>query len=948
MSRKIMNLFYVLKVNISTINSKNNHLKLSFDEAKQKGMIITLGDNQLLKFIRQIRNIEYSKDYVRDLYRQRDIIKNSPRSKENSEEIVNIQKKINELLFIPDLVSVKADTSKKDYKDICKNGFKITSTINGKVYEYTYKRLCAGAGQLRRNTALFACTEILDSLEQIMMCGLTKKKIGKINLAKFSAYFSLYTSSSNQVKRPNICVVKDFEYTLKSQKVSWIYDIENNEYDIEDRIIDIEQNAFDGSGMILPEMAERWATDLNIDYVPSSFIVRAPYIKGLVSVFDFRKFAKEVAHKNTITDYWGKEYDINDIDVILTTSQFKMYKYYSSFDEYMFYIYKYNHIFSVTRMNKRRDNTLTPLNYQYIQSNNFTKESIKSLADYSVEWVKKIMTCDKMYAMLFLIGKYENDDSVAFVEDNTDSYIPKVLMYNSNILNDSYIRQKIIRMLEKKVRQLKIGKLFVEGSYDFCIPDLYAMAEHAFGMEVHGLLKEKQGWCKRWVDKGSPKVSVMRSPLVAPSENHLLDIYNDDKTQEWFQHIKSGMVFNIWDTSMIRMSDADYDGDLCLSTDNIYVLEAVDDTLPPITYEKKKASVQTISANNFANMDVKSFNSKIGFITNLASNFIAMRTNYSKDSEEYKILSKRIDLLRRYQGSAIDSTKGEIFTPPPRNWSRKQRYLDVTDDMSENQKLEIKEANKKIAFENRITGDKKPYFFGYIYPKYMDEYKRHIKNYRTMCDLMYDMKLNDLLYKKDKTPEEESFARKYNYHLPLLTNNCIMNTLTKYVESIEFDNKWRYEPKEKFDYHDLLSRDCDLSDKELYQQVRNTISEFCKKYSNFISQRKELEKMYEYDFGDDDSKTFASELGMLINDYETKLFSLCNNGHILADYVIDVYYRYFTNKQKLLLWNEIGEFILENVKAKSKRVEFPVMDEEGIEYLGNKYSLKVIEYNGNI
>ena len=49
----------------------------------------------------------------------------------------------------------------------------------------------------------------------------------------------------------------------------------------------------------------------------------------------------------------------------------------------------------------------------------------------------------------------------------------------------------------------------------------------------------------------------------------------------------------------------------------------------------------------------KSFNSKIGFITNLASNFIAMLVDYDKDSDEYKEIRKRIDLLRYFQGAAM-------------------------------------------------------------------------------------------------------------------------------------------------------------------------------------------------------------------------------------------------------------------------------------------------------
>lgn len=89
-----------------------------------------------------------------------------------------------------------------------------------------------------------------------------------------------------------------------------------------------------------------------------------------------------------------------------------------------------------------------------------------------------------------------------------------------------------------------------------------------------------------------------------------------------------------------------------MTSDNPYLVESVYEG-NPITYAKNKQKEQFLNANSFANMDVKSFNSKIGFITNLASNFIAMLVDYDKDSDEYKEIRKRIDLLRYYQGSAM-------------------------------------------------------------------------------------------------------------------------------------------------------------------------------------------------------------------------------------------------------------------------------------------------------
>ena len=53
---------------------------------------------------------------------------------------------------------------------------------------------------------------------------------------------------------------------------------------------------------------------------------------------------------------------------------------------------------------------------------------------------------------------------------------------------------------------------------------------------------------------------------------------------------------------------------------------------------------------SLANMDVKSFDSPIGGITNLASNLFALKENFEKNSKEYKEIDKRIRLLRRFQG----------------------------------------------------------------------------------------------------------------------------------------------------------------------------------------------------------------------------------------------------------------------------------------------------------
>ena len=931
--QKKMDLFYTIKINTSMIVGSNYYIRNTFDVLKKNGNIISLGDNQLLKFIRKIKDVEFNSDEIKELIAKRKEYQSLEKSRTNSKEIEKIQDEINEKLFVPDLVSVRCDTTKKDYKYICKNGFILDISINNKNFKIKYKRLCAGAGQLRRNTAFFVNEDLYDELEHIMMCGLTKSKIGKINLAKFSAYYALYTSATNKVKTPKICVVKDFEYTLKDQKVAWIYDNENGEKDIQEKTIDFDINAFDGSGMVSPEFARIWQENLTLDYLPSSFIIRSAWVKGLVSVFDFKKFAKEVAHKDEIVDAWGNVKKVEDIDVILTTSQFKMWKKYQSWEEYMYYHQRCGHIFGVARVNKKENDFMTTLNYQYIQSNEFTEDSIKSLANYTIDWIKKIMSCDKLFTMLLLMGCQEDESSSSKIESDLDSNIAKVLMYEDSILNDTYIRQKISKLIEKKIRQTKIGKLYVEGSYDFSIPDLYAMAEHAFGMEVHGLLKEKQCWNKRWVDKGATTVSIMRSPLVAPAENQLMNIYSDDKCLEWYKYIVSGNITNVWDMMAIRCSDSDYDGDILLVSDNKYLVEAVNDNLSPITYQKKKAKEQRLNFNNFATMDTKSFNSKIGQITNLASTLISMLSDFPKDSPEYKEIRKRIDLLRFYQGSAIDATKGDIFIPPPAEWSKRRRYIPIPENATKEEIEKIHSENSKISFNNRICANVKPYFFGYIYDREMKKYKAHKNKYNKIATLDFGTGLKDILSKENASKEEVKFKKNFYRYSPLKRSKSTMNTLAMYVEDIEFDNKWNHN-SERFDYRVLMY------DKEFCPN-KNTVKRIKEELKNFFSGFKDVsifESNTEQEYGEE--YEYENTYIYMFEYLENKLNSIISNRKELVDYVIYVTYTYYKTYSKNFLWDVFGDTILENVKMNSTKFYYPCESDSGVEYLGKKYIMK--------
>lgn len=350
------NLYQIFKFHSSFICENNLTINgYTKKQAIQDGNIVSIGDNILFDRIRAYKgdNRDYREifkdvSYLRHLLH---VCKKEGKGKEA--KIVN--QKLIDTLFVKEVVNVLVD-KKSEYRRLAKAGF----YVNG----VKYVRWGAGAGQIRRNTATFIDEKLFEPLYKIIMCGIDEK-VKEINLAKLSAYFALSFSSILWVDTPRCCVVKDFYTTIKNQHVDWICTKDNGEKYVEERIMDVELNSADGQGLVDPSWAIHWSENMGLDYTPSSFVVRSCFIKGNLVPFDFKEYAKRNGIY-TIKDKWGKEYNIDDIDVILSESQFKMHKYYKSWQEYLGYTTKGGIKWGVARYNRKYDEENILANYQYI------------------------------------------------------------------------------------------------------------------------------------------------------------------------------------------------------------------------------------------------------------------------------------------------------------------------------------------------------------------------------------------------------------------------------------------------------------------------------------------------------------------------------------------------------------------------------------------------------
>ena len=524
--------YYIFKISTTILKNSKNNLDLSIKEARGSSLIVSIGDSQMLRSLRKIKNITVDEKEISELFLERKRIKKKKSSEENLKRILEIDGLLDKYLFVPEIVSILVDNITQ-YKEIGKNGF----ILNGK----RYVRFTCGAGQARRNNALFIDQEYEESLKSILN---NDREDIEITPAKFSAYFSLSTSATLPVSDPYFCIVPDKEIK-RIEKVDFVKENEGEDDTVEEKDMEITFNLWDGQGIISPKMAKKWADDLELDYVPSSFIVRSNFIKGLVVVIDFHKFSDEIG-KRFITDVYGDKINIRDMDIILTQSQFKLWNAFSSISDYKKKLRENKLKWSISRVAPKRESKHTFLNYQFVQSLNLNDKSIKNLCEPTLNYFKNITKEDIRYTLLYLLGKFSDEEYDENIFKKINDKITRAIILNNKILEDPYIKKYLLHSLNKKIKESYIGNLIVDGSYTMMIADPYAFLEYLFDLPIEGLLKRDEHYNQYWLNKGEKKLAALRAPLTWRSEVNILNLKISEKIQEWFQYLNSCVVYNVF------------------------------------------------------------------------------------------------------------------------------------------------------------------------------------------------------------------------------------------------------------------------------------------------------------------------------------------------------------------------------------------------------------------
>lgn len=580
------------------------------------------------------------------------------------------------------------------------------------------------SGSMSRQARLtFIREDFYDTVRRRIMMDMT---IGDCQLSKLYAYNGLMLSSGIRIDgigidRPHRVVIVD-NPTRTERNVS-VITVEDDgtqsstrKYHRVEKKEDIEITCFDGEGLISKEYARVVDEKLCGKKVHTSFQIRMPYVKGMLHEVDFKDFLT-LCGTDTITDLWGMEHSVRDVDVILTKSMFKGYGWLTasgmSWEDYWAVFRKYRHALYITNVSKEKPEKTTELNYQFlttvsIQGDEFRPADLPDGWDHSPEedprnWLTKqtelayySFCADESFRQNYFLEKLER---VSWWErhQGKDQILAAVLKKNPRFINEPVYAKRLEDEADKIVEQYAVGRLIVAGDNRYLSGDLLDFLAFLlptvpprkrrqrmfYSTVMTDHFPESSFYAPQAAYAHDDACTLLRNPHIARNEELQLSFYDAKEERKQMRHYYFGHLTDVVmvDSNMLaaeRLGGADYDGDMIKTISDPILNACVRRNYNLYRYEKHKsltntenipllmiptAQPQIRSADDWeARFETvrSTFSSRVGQICNAALDRSIIAYNENSDAEERERCREETETLAILTGLEIDSAKSGI------------------------------------------------------------------------------------------------------------------------------------------------------------------------------------------------------------------------------------------------------------------------------------------------
>lgn len=403
--------------------------------------------------------------------------------------------------------------------------------------------------------------------------------------------------------------------------------------------VNLKNTLWDGMGLV--------ETSIMPKYVNGMMLLRNHFFKMCGFRTNLQQFLKDWCFENNvdyetfeIEDMFGVKHLAKNIKVITTDNAIKWKKFTELMGDNP---YKYwcdrikddNSIFGIVKTDhKSKLGNVQQMSYQMVNSLPCSKDEIKELAQYSVEYVEKL--------------KQDNDEFEKFLRLNANEinhYEMMADLYNQNkdFANSKWFRTEKRKIIFAYVEKLRKGKITVNADNLTMCGNPYALLLYAVGEDwtKDPCFKQEQGTIQCYTTRfnDGEYLCGIRSPQNSPNNICYLKNTYSKEMQKYFPFSENIVAMNCIGTDLQdRTNGSDFDSDFIFATNNSIMVKCAKrcyDEFPTIVNQLKESSITYENTKlAYSQMDNKFAKSRlgIGWSSNLAQ--LAMSYYWTEQDED--------------------------------------------------------------------------------------------------------------------------------------------------------------------------------------------------------------------------------------------------------------------------------------------------------------------------
>lgn len=570
--------------------------------------------------------------------------------------------KINKLLLF-------ARKNKRKYNYLSKNELRRKLYNDGVSVEYIlrkrngeikkretihYKMLFRSIGKAKKGSCIFIRDDLYETAKNYLYMGIELPE-ENAKVVEISAYAPLISSGivgRVKINPKNILVLKDVDRFFNTNVIS--IETDENKRCFSKHLEDykLKNILFDGQALIDSSRFPEWGNGYIL--LRHHFTKMAAFNTNIQQFF--KDYFGERYYEAKVTDMFGVEHFVKDIELITTDNALKWLKFDITYDYWCEKVYENNCMFGVVKTaHESKLGTYQKMSYQMVNSLNL--DIMENVVKESVEYVNKLKTDDQFFfEYLKKNDNFSNDYRVLIA----------LCEHNPEFVRSSYFRSRRKKIIESYVLKMKSGEIMQNAENLTIVGSPYAMLLYAATGNEKSVDKDntfftEDGVIQCYTERfnSGEYLAFFRSPFN--SKNNLTYLHNvySRNMEKYFNLGRQCIAVNMIGTDFQdRNNGSDQDSDFGFTTNQPDIVAhakyCYENYHTIVNNIPKEQNVYSNTMDDYAAIDNKLAESQtdIGESSNLAQ--IAQTYDYNFEDPKY---SDYVCILSVLAQVAIDNAK---------------------------------------------------------------------------------------------------------------------------------------------------------------------------------------------------------------------------------------------------------------------------------------------------